>query len=492
MKIINIKIENFRKASNLEIKFKPNLNAIAGQNGTIKTSLLGLIGHIFNFDNSYKTLSGKNFSTDFSEIFKFAYPDYDKPGNHKWRIFFNDGTSIQALSYDRIEMGKQKSIRIRVGKSAKGEGKKEFPVIYLGMGRLFPLTLDENILNNSSDLSEEEILYYKDVHNDILMIDDDIIPENITATNKRFYAPKTKEYNHLGNSAGQDNLGQIITAILSFKRLQKELDREYLGGILLIDEIDASLFPAAQIKLIDYLFKVSLQLNLQIFFTTHSLEVLEKVNLLTDSKIIFLNKNYGQIQVEYNMNFSEIRENLLVLGPDAFKIKQKLKYLYCEDDEASDMIKNILTKEESKKLDIFSTKLGEKNLKDLAKKNIPDFKNSIIVLDGDVSVSKIKNVLYLPGSFGPDRLMFNFLKSLDASDPFWSKKKGYNKQFCFKNLSNLNNNLDKSKLREKIKKWYKEQKQYWGRNGNKAWKYWLEKNKEECINFNKKIQKLLT
>lgn len=491
MKITKLKIINFRKVSNLEINFESNLNAIAGQNGTIKTTLLGLIGHIFNFNNNHKNLSGKNFATDFSDIFKFAYPDYDKAGSHEWITYFDNLKEIKALSYDRIEKGKLKTIRIRVGKSSKDKGKINFPVIYLGMGRLFPLNIETEIKSEISELTDQEKKYFQDVHNDILIIDEVIIPEAIRSTNKRFYAPATENYNHLGNSAGQDNIGQIITSILSFKRLQKELGDKYYGGILLIDEIDASLFPAAQIRLINYLNKISKELNLQIFFTTHSLEVLEKVNSFNDSKIIFLDKTYGKIDVIYDLDFDTIRNNLLVLGPEVFKVKKNKKYVYCEDDEAVDFLKNILSKERKEKLDIISTKLGEKVLKDLAKKKIPDFQKSVIVLDGDSSISNISNVISLPGSFGPDRLIYDFLKSLDKDNDFWKKRKGYNKQYCFKELSSLDTSLDKSKAREKLKRWYKTQKKYWGRNSNMVFKIWIKENEKEVKNFLDKFHKII-
>ncbi|MCV4777503.1 AAA family ATPase, partial [Escherichia coli] len=53
-------------------------------------------------------------------------------------------------------------------------------------------------------------------------------------------------YDHQSVSVGEDNVGQLIQAIFSFKRL-KETYSDYHGGILLIDEADAGLFPAAQL-----------------------------------------------------------------------------------------------------------------------------------------------------------------------------------------------------------------------------------------------------
>ena len=46
---------------------------------------------------------------------------------------------------------------------------------------------------------------------------------------------------------------RIILAVLSFKRLQEEHKRDYKGGILLIDELDATLYGFSPRKLIDYL-----------------------------------------------------------------------------------------------------------------------------------------------------------------------------------------------------------------------------------------------
>lgn len=70
-------------------------------------------------------------------------------------------------------------------------------------------------------------------------------------------------------SSGEDNIGQILMALISFRKLKREW-ADYKGGLLLIDEIDASLFPRAQIELFDLFDKVSKELDLQIVFTTHS------------------------------------------------------------------------------------------------------------------------------------------------------------------------------------------------------------------------------
>lgn len=490
MAIDKIDVKKFRNLNGITLNFSPTINAIAGQNGTSKTSILGLIGHIFTFSPRYKTLLGKHFRTEFSDIFRFAFPDFDKAGEHVWTTHFEDGKSIQAISNARIEKDKPTTIRVRVGRSMRGSGKLRFPVIYLGMGRLFPLTLEKSIKSNASTLNASEIQEFADMHNEILlMVDEQVQPESITTANKSFYAPKTTIYNHLGNSAGQDNLGQIITALLSFKRLRDDLGAGYHGGILLIDELDASLFPAAQIKLVEHLHQKALQLNLQIFFTTHSLEVLKETSKFNDAKSIFLDKSPGAIVVRDNLDYDELQKNLLVLGPDAFKTIVSKRFVYCEDHEAEYMLKSILPKEIKDKIDIYSTGLGQNQLKEIAKRRIPDFKNSIIILDGDSSSSSIRNVLTLPGKYGPDRILYDYLKSKDSTT-FEGIQKGYTKQFCFKDFNVISPDSE-PRTREKYKRWHKQQKKYWGNNARKVWLLWVADNQKDVNNFIDSFSKIL-
>jgi AAA15 family ATPase/GTPase len=263
MKIKKIKIKKFRHLSNLELSFGNLITAIAGQNGTGKSSILGLVGHIFTFREKndttiYKTIDGKPYETQFSEIFRFSYPKNDKAGNHEYEVELDNGDVVPVISTDRIEKGKDKTLRLVVGKKIKGEGKRSFPVIYLGLRRLFPLAQEDKISTNTpTDLTQEEIIEYQTLHNSILMLNEQINPEFVETFSKKFYATKTSSYDSLGNSAGQDNLGQIITAILSFERLKKKLGDTYLGGLLLIDEIDATLFAGAQEKLIEKMFRLA-------------------------------------------------------------------------------------------------------------------------------------------------------------------------------------------------------------------------------------------
>lgn len=318
MKVEKLIIHKFRHLRDLELIFGERITAIAGQNCTGKSSILGLVGHVFTFDSSYKALDKRQFTTQYSEIFRFSYPEYDKAKNHDYVVELDNDDSIQVISAPRIEGDKEGPLRLFVGKKEKGEGKRELPVIYLGLKRLFPLAQEKNIDQSIlSDLTEEEIREYEKLHNEILILRETITPQYIRVRNKAFYGARTDIYDSIGNSAGQDNLGQILTAMLSFGRLKRELGDKYPGGILLVDEIDAAIYPAVQVKLIENLFRISQDLDLQIIFTTHSVEVLQTLmqpKYSHHGKVIYLDNSTGRvINVQDNVTITQIINSLRVL-----------------------------------------------------------------------------------------------------------------------------------------------------------------------------------
>lgn len=481
MRIAKLKINIFRNLSEVEIPIGRKLTAIAGQNGTSKTSLLGILSHIFNFNPLYRTLNNRTFSARFSEIFRFSYPEYDKAGKHKYTVSFEDGNTVDVLSYDRTKNKRPIDLRLRVGKSAKGRGKVKMPVIYLGMRRLFPFAQESKIKKDMLvPLDDDEAKIYKEYHNEILLMKgEDIHTARIVTKNKNFYAPATDSYDHLGISAGQDNIGQIITAVLSFRRLKNKLGIEYPGGLLFIDEIDASLYPGAQLKLIERLYKIASELNLQIIFTTHSLEVLDAVSKHTsngDGTVVYLDRNTGKIIVKPNLDIQTIRRDLTVSGP-AYKQPPKKIDVYCEDEVAKDFAFNILEPDIRKRIKLRPLSLSESTLQAVAGKRLPALNSSIFLLDGDVPIKKQKNVLQLPGGDNPEKLAYKLLDSIGGENEFWNIPAGFTKQFCFKDC-------DTSENKNKVKEWFRNQKRYWGRMGSKMWTLWRISNLEIVKKFN--------
>lgn len=494
MKITNLHIDQFRHLINLDINIGKRITAIAGQNGIGKSSLLGLLGHVCREKNGIKSLDGKTFETEYSEIFRLSFPNYDKPKEHEFIVTFDNNAEVRVISQERKEKGKITSLRFRTIKSENGikdESKIDFPVLYLGLKRLFPIAQEQVVTFENGNLTNEEILFFNEAHNSILLMDDEVVtPMQTKTSNKSFYSATTSKYDSYGNSAGQDNIGQIITSIISFQRLKNELGEKYKGGLLLIDEIDATLFSAAQTKLIEFLFKMSSKLDLQIIFTTHSIEILEQL-ITTEYKhqsiVCYLDKSLGPVVVKTDNEINSIIDNLKVQITKK-TITKKTIDIYTEDNEAKLFLKNILTKENIEKSKFINVSLGGDNLLDLANRKVPAFTNSLIVLDGDKkeSVSKPhpKNVLTLPGTVRPEDIFFNLLKSLDPTDIFWKKIDGYTKQFCFRDQKNIGN-------RDAMKKWFNTQLEYWGKDGKRMFSIWKDSNSSTIEKFNREYTKAL-
>lgn len=158
MKISSLKIEKFRHLNNLNIQFGSRITAIAGPNGTGKSSLLGLIAGAFAYDkNRGQALFHKNFSADFSEIFTFSKKkEGKKVSSYKYEISLDDGQKASG-SFRYSASDKHRPFRIDILSGEKREKKKIlFPVIYLGLRRFFPLAQEVNAKINITRRQDDE------------------------------------------------------------------------------------------------------------------------------------------------------------------------------------------------------------------------------------------------------------------------------------------------------------------------------------------------
>ncbi len=486
MIISKVKIEKFRKFNNIEFNLGKKITIIAGQNGAMKTTLLGLIGHPFSLNNKKyeihkaRTIDGYAFGSKFSDKFVISHI-HENAGDHRYTLYFT-GKDVY-YGKDRYAA---KSIARKVGGELQGlriwsaEGNEEnmgyvqVPVIYLSLKRLVPIG-EEKATASNPKLSDDEIELFKSYHNEILLLDDDLKSvEYVKSSNKSSLGVKTATYDSLTNSAGQDNIGKILLSILSFKRLQDEYPNDYKGGILLIDELDATMFPRSQEKLIKSLFHFSAKYNIQIICTTHSLSTLNAVmdkKYANDRAVLYLRARSTGIIVDENPPFDQIRNDLTVsVSPKV--TPQKIR-LYCEDSEAFVLFAGLIPREyKSRLMPMKMVKLGAGNFLDLARKKIPEFCSNIVVLDGDQKPKRRPpNFCILPGDgLSPERMFFQFLKKLSDADDFWdSALAGYSKQVCFSDYSGHT-----PKDRDEYKKWFNTQAQskHWGKGCIKLINRW--------------------
>ncbi|MHA4739893.1 ATP-dependent nuclease [Dyadobacter sp. MSC1_007] len=502
MLIKSIYIKKFRGFLELSFTLGKHMTVIAGQNGTQKTTLLGILSQPFTItdkDNPLfgeKPLCGGNYKSLFSEKFKLS-DAFDIPQGHEWTLRLDNDLepefTIESIRRDASKPG----IRFwKKGDRSKGSGYIQLPVVYLSLSRLFPIGEDLSIdSSNEIILSELEFNFYQEWHNKILLIPDVEMTavDYLASKQKNTLGANTSFYDWKMNSAGQDNIGKILLAILSFRRLQEKYKGAYKGGILAIDELDATLYPASQIKLIEAL-RVFSRYRIQIIFTTHSLPILEKAcGLQADEKIkgqvrvVYLQKIDSKVAVIEDVAYEAIKNRLnvaLSLNPRSAKIP-----VFSEDEETQ-IFCRALIKRRSTDLAYLDCTLGCENLLELARKQIVGFRfpDSLVVLDGDVrgfagkmrSIAQHENFLILPGEKSPERLIADFLHSLSDNSEIWKTiNPDYSKQFVFKDYSFQEIGTD----RQKAKNWFRLQKEHWGKNCVKVINPWMKQNSDSVDSF---------
>lgn len=516
MKIKSVFIEKFRDIENLKFKIGSKVTFIAGSNGTSKTSLLGLIAQPFSYKDRvynaklsketsqivHRTITNKPFETKFSDIHNLT--EYDDIVSIKYNL------TLEESKGDVIEMPIAGEHRDKTAKTEKrfvafpqereaGKGNYKFPVIYLGLKRLYPLGEHDKKdvhIEECNNINEDYVDLYNKLHKE-LFVDPNIKfkLENVKTSNKSLLGGKNEIYDSNGFSAGQDNISQIITAILSFKKLKEEVGSEYKGGLLLIDEIESTLHPLIKENLVKMLYKFARDYSLQIIITTHSLEVLQiemQKKYEHDTEIIYLTKTRGNLDFWEKAKFEDIQEDMTA------KLLKKETYrqqVLCEDDEAVAFLKNILPKNIQDQIVIISTKLGCGNLINLANSKISKYNKFLFVLDGDQKSQK-SNVVCLPGDDSPEGLIHSMLCSIDKNDDLFKKPKPsqqvYLKGYVEIPPKGINKDLDGTR-REKLKEFFAYlKKEVSPRAWNTLFRYWVSKNSSEVEsfikNFNSKLE----
>ena len=495
MKIKKLTIEKFRHMEDVEIEFGDRLTVISGQNGTGKSTILGMVGQVFDYKGKERTKNNREFATKYSEIFRFSDKD-DKPGQHSYEAEIEKDGQIKCRRVNSrltVDDKGDKRFRLDVGdRHAIKIGTMDHPVIYLGLKRLFPLAQEkeDSIKVNPHKLSDNEAKRYSELASEILVSRPNIEPESIKSPNKESFAMKTPQYSHLGNSAGQDNLGQIISAILSFEELKSVRGDKYKGGILLIDELDATLYAGSQIQLLKVLDRVARECNLQIIFTSHSLEVLDHLESRKDQgyKVNFLKTRDNRVSNHTDYRMSDIRSEILIETKQEDKLPPM--YVLCEDEVAVYWCKSLLNSSPIKnklgnRLQIGTLPCSSGVLKDFATTKHFLFRGVVFVLDADCEGSetykKCPRTVFLPGKYAPEKELYEFLYNLKDGDQFWNNAAKFTQQVCFRDFT--------GKDHPGYKKWFDRNRGNFGNGLSGVLNRWKQDNKESVQEFQKKFEK---
>lgn len=381
--------------------------------------------------------------------------------------------------------------------------------MYLGLSRLFPIgEADEDGISSSivRFKNEEHEKWFCEKYRDILSIHDEI--ESISNTSigetdkKKAIGINTDKYDYLVNSSGQDNLGQILLAILSYKNIKESWQGEWKGGLLLIDEFDSTLHPAAQNRLIDILLAEARKLQIQIVITTHSTSLLKYISKKTEYNMDNRNNNIELyyftnanrvLEIKRNIEYPLIESDLMV--ESLVQQRRKIK-VYSEDAENRWFFRNML-RDYLNNIEILDVAIGCTSLLTLCKADPAYFGNTIIILDGDVEDKdlniipetirkRMNNILRLPGKVRPEEVIYEYLIGLEPEHSYWAEASvvGFTWDYFNENgplSSRYSQYPEKDKERDKFKTWFKEHEEDF--NATHLYEYWEKDNKEFVEKF---------
>lgn len=478
--IKNINIIQYRKLKDLTLNFTKNINAISGTNGTCKTSLLHLLGN--SLQAPTKTCSWitdekclpiikavNNVTNPKVESLTRGDQTYNDPAHGvKGPLFSVDYYGAESLNFRRHNSTQMTRYAV---KPKYQPGTKDTlpycPVIYLGLSRLVPFgefQNDDALSNIKKKLPQsyqDEIaeLYKKFTNYEILF---NATKQMGDIKVRSEFSSNVEGIDSNTISAGEDNLSIILTALISLKYYYESISStNEVESVLLIDEMDATLHPAFQIKLLNLFREMSEAYKIQVVFTTHSMSLLEEM-LAKNDNVLYLIDNVTSVFQMEEPDIYKIKMHLQSLTQEDI-YEDKVIPLFTEDDEARCLLE-LLFDYYQKTYSEFRNVSGlfHKVLTNISAENLTgiftDSKllhttmRSICVLDGDHKSDITNFIVALPGKAAPEAVLLNYIEKLyNDDDPFWRDRtivdKGYTKNYYITNIKNIVDNFEADLVR---------------------------------------------
>lgn len=266
--IRRLHIEKLKGLKKLDISFEKNLTSIMGVNGTGKSTVLHALACMFS-----PAEKGENHQWKF---FFTPTPDASWQGSQMVLTFFDENTQTE----------NQREYRKSTDRwSPRYTSRPKRDVFYLGIDSGLPEIEKErqtSYIDYHTRVSEDQ-LAERIIHTaaQILCKDYQSLTDH-AVKNKHFFGIRTLSdinYSALSMGAGEQRLIKILTVVYHAAPY----------SLILIDEIDLLLHSNAQKQLIKKLSDLAQRKNLQIVFTTHSLEI-GKLTEFVDIRYLYQTK----------------------------------------------------------------------------------------------------------------------------------------------------------------------------------------------------------
>jgi len=459
--IKSLTIIRYRKFRDITLNFNRGINAISGTNGTCKTSLLHLISNSFQAVNSKcPWVRDSKCLSIIAAISSAVNPKVetltrgDKKYNDPARGVSGSLFTVDYYSHTSLEFRRHNSkLLSRYAVKPKyqigsGDTLPFCPVIYLGLSRLVPYGEygnDDAIVGVNKQLPAEYQAEIARIYKDFtgMSIEYGNAQRMGDIKIRSEFDANIEGIDSNTVSAGEDNLFIMLTALVSLKYYYENIDsNNNVESVLLIDELDATLHPSFQIKLLKLLAKYSDEYKIQVVFTTHSLILMEDV-LRYHYNIIYLLDNETSVFRMENPNIYKIKMHLQQLT-EVDIYRDLVIPIFTEDEEGKFVLEHLVAHFEATHHDQFCNVrrflhyVGAKAGADVLTSIFSDGKLlqmticSICILDGDHNSDMSKCIIALPGGKAPEQFLADYATELyDTNDPFWTEEaiinRGYSK-----------------------------------------------------------------
>lgn len=447
--ILGIRIRCFRSLRDQSLILGEHVTVLSGRNGTMKTSLMGLLAHPFSSDAM--DAFGADLKTPLQEVFKLS-PKFDTD-DYAYDMTLRTGSGdvlSEPVSIYRVQDNTNRH-RIVVSGAEKGDGNFLYNTSFLNLKRLFPLvdTKAAPTTDRAFGLSADEAADLKDFYETVFPSSDyeAFVPVHQKKVKTTFaLTGASARYDWHSISSGEDNLGAIFNRLVGFQRAFAA-GQKTGNGILCIDEFESSLHPVAQLRLLDYLYRWSAKYKVQVVLSTHSLHLIQHLYLshnanLAASRIVvnFVSKSSARgdnFPILQNPDYGLAYKELTLTSPAKVAAARKLK-VFCEDEHAIHFAKRLIKSQEvlsavefHSSLDPGGGKVGTSwpALRKLCVEYPLLLEGSLALFDADVGAAELRKIkdseLYLvlpdPASLALERRIVAYIIDLDNDDPFFAK-----------------------------------------------------------------------
>lgn len=537
---MGLKLEfiKYRKFENITFEFNKNINIIAGVNGTCKSSLLYVISNSFKkIDKNFEYLKDKQFITITNKITKEINPKleklvknskyYNDPAKNTKGILYNI-ISNNKLGFRKHNSKKANRYAVKPYYKIKNKESLEYKfIIYLGLSRLLPYGeyYDDSLISKINvDLPKKYKNSIKELYKEFTNFDIDYQYNEVVSNikNRGDFYTNIEGIDSNTISAGEDNLFIVLQSLVSFEYYYDSLNKDYIDkeefvSIFLIDELDATLHPNYQNKLLDKLEEYSKKYKIKVIFTTHSLSLIEySLDKKEQINIIYLRDKNNKVDKLDNSNIYKMKQHLLSIGRKKMFENVRIN-IFTEDEEARIFLNILFDFFEKKYGDSFSyirdkfflleMSIGSSNLAKLFNKE--NFQNEhylgICILDGDQE-NDIKDkrgncILCLPGGKSPEKLFFEYIEVIINNYESYSTKCNISQEYSkddlkeiFNSYKNIQlkveekskNNSSKGVEREELKKHFNRYEKHY----KYFFELWIKENEEEVNKFYKELNVL--